>query len=213
MLRDRGTSRPSSVRTLWPCPGLLVSPPVPPCPPDASVPPPGPRSRSPGPLSPPGPLSTARSLSSDIPGPRAPRACAVPPHQRGARRERESRRAGLQLPWCSAAAPRAPWRTWRPRRGGSGRSRLRGLGGGSGRWRSPGNTRSPADPRLSGPYFCASRVGHQTDTTVLRSWGHSSPAPSTAPHILCPRRSSLARPSRLTANTGVCGAQPEAPRS
>lgn len=141
--QDRGTPRPSSVRTLRPYPGLLVSPPVPPCPPDAPVSPPGPRSRSPGPLSPPGPLSTARNLSSDIPGPCAPRACAVPPHQRGARRELEFRRAGLQLPWCSAAAPRAPWRPWRPRRGGSGRSRLPGHGGGSGRRRSPGNTVEP----------------------------------------------------------------------
>ncbi|XP_030086117.2 fibroblast growth factor 22 isoform X3 [Serinus canaria] len=34
--------------------------------------------------------------------------------------------------------------------------------------------------------------------------GHSCPAPSASPGALCPRRSSLARPSRLTADTGVC---------
>lgn len=139
------------------CPSRsLYAPLMPPCP----TGPPGPRSRSPGPLSPPGPFSTARSLSSDIPGPRAPRAAAhAPPHRSSERPAGSASPAAPDYSSHGAARPRpappgghgGPDGVGRDERGSRDTTESPGSGGARRtRW-------SPADPRLSG--LSSARLG------------------------------------------------------
>ncbi|XP_040446392.1 fibroblast growth factor 22 [Falco naumanni] len=109
----------------------------------------------------------------------------MPPPPRGARRERESRRAGPQLPWCSAAAPCAPWRPRRPRRGGTGR-------GGSGALRV-------AEPRGRGAGMRPSRLA-------------GTPPPGPRQPRAPPRCRKSPPAERADGDTGTCRSPSRAPR-